>query len=38
MKGIYHKEGYIVTLIDDIKLKISRRRKEEFLKYLDVTH
>jgi len=38
IKAIYHREGYIVTLIDDIKLKISRRRKEEFLKFLDFPH
>jgi two-component system, LytTR family, response regulator len=38
IKGIYHREGYMVTLMDDIKLKISRRRKEEFLKFLDLPH
>jgi two-component system, LytTR family, response regulator len=37
IKGISHKEGYEVTLVDEIKLKISRRRKEEFLKYLDLS-
>lgn len=37
IKGISHKEGYEVTLLDEIKLKISRRRKEEFIKYLDLS-
>lgn len=38
IKGISHKEGYEVTLMDEIKLKISRRRKDEFLKYLDLSN
>lgn len=38
IKGISHRDGYNVTLIDDVKLKISRRRKDEFIKYLELFH
>ncbi|MBK9734230.1 MAG: LytTR family transcriptional regulator [Saprospiraceae bacterium] len=36
LKGVIAKEGYFAELSNGVKLKISRRRKDDFIQFIDI--